>query len=37
MLTLEFARDLELYGIVEKTGAGDEPRPWLVPGVGNSV
>jgi len=28
---------LKLYGIVDKTGARDEPRPWLVPGVGNSV
>ena len=28
---------LKLYGIVDKTGGRDEPCPWLVPGVGNSV
>jgi hypothetical protein len=35
--TLARSLGLKLYGIVDKTGAGDEPRPWLVPGVGNSV
>ena len=28
---------LKLYGIVDKTGVRDEPQPWLVPGIGNSV
>jgi hypothetical protein len=28
---------LKLYGIVDQTDARDEPRPWLIPGVGNSV
>jgi uncharacterized protein YggE len=35
--TLAQSLGLKLYGIIDKTGAGDEPRPWLVPGVGNSV
>ena len=35
--TLARSLGLKLYGIVDKTGVGDEPRPWLVPGVGNSV
>ena len=25
---------LKVYGIVDKTATGEEPRPWLVPGVG---
>ena len=28
---------LKVYGIVDKTGRSDEPHPWLVPGVGNSI
>ena len=28
---------LKVYGIVDKTGAGEEPRPWLVPGVSKSI
>ena len=28
---------LKVYGIVDKTGMGDQPRPWLVPGVGKSL
>jgi len=28
---------LKVYGIVDKTGAGEEPHPWLVPGVGKSL
>ena len=36
--TLARSLGLKLYGIVNnKTGARDEPRPWLVPGVDNSV
>jgi uncharacterized protein YggE len=35
--TLAQSLGLKLYGIIDKTGAGDEPRPWLVPGFGNSV
>jgi hypothetical protein len=35
--TLARSLGLKLYGIVDKTGARDEPHPWLVPGVGNSV
>ena len=35
--TLARSLGLKLYGIVDKTGARDEPRPWLVPGVGHSV
>ena len=35
--TLARSLGLKLYGIVDKTDARDEPRPWLVPGVGNSV
>ena len=35
--TLALSLGLKLYGIVDKTGTGDELRPWLVPGVGNSV
>ena len=35
--TLARSLGLKLYGMVDKTGVGDEPRPWLVPGVGDSV
>lgn len=28
---------LKVYGIVDKTGTSEEPRPWLVPGIGNSI
>ena len=28
---------LKAYGIVDKTGATEETRPWLVPGVGGSI
>jgi hypothetical protein len=35
--TLARSLGLKLYGIVDKTGVRDEPSPWLVPGVGNSV
>ena len=35
--TLARSLGLKLCGIVDKTGARDEPRPWLVPGVGDSV
>ena len=28
---------LKVYGIVDKTGADEEPRPWIVPGVGKSL
>ena len=28
---------LKAYGIVDKTGTGEEPHPWLVPGVGKSL
>ena len=35
--TLARSLGLKLYGIVDKTGTGAEPRPWLVPGVGTSL
>ena len=28
---------LKVYGIVDKTGKDEEPRPWHVPGAGNSI
>jgi hypothetical protein len=28
---------LKVYGIVDKSGTGEQPRPWLVPGVGKSI
>jgi hypothetical protein len=28
---------LKVYGIVDKTGTSEVPRPWLVPGVGKSI
>ena len=34
--TLARSLGLKFYGIVDKTGAGEEPPPWLVPGVGKS-
>ena len=35
--TLARSLGLKVYGIVDKTGTGEKPRPWLVPGVGKSV
>jgi hypothetical protein len=35
--TLARSLGLKRYGIVDKTGTGGELRPWLVPGIGNSV
>jgi hypothetical protein len=35
--TLARSLGLKVYGIVDKTGTGAEPRPWLVPGVGKSL
>jgi uncharacterized protein YggE len=35
--TLARSLGLKVYGIVDKTGTGEEPRPWLVPGVGKSL
>jgi hypothetical protein len=35
--TLARSLGLKVYGIVDKTATGDEPRPWLVPGVGESL
>ena len=35
--TLARSLGLKLYGLVDKTAARNEPRPWLVPGAGNSV
>ena len=35
--TLARSLGLKVYGIVDKTGTGEEPRPWLVPGVGESL
>ena len=28
---------LKVHGIVDKTGAGEESHPWLVPGVGKAL
>jgi hypothetical protein len=28
---------LKVYGVVDKAGTGEQPRPWLVPGVGKSL
>lgn len=28
---------LKVYGIVDKTGAQETQRPWLVPGVGSAL
>ena len=28
---------LKVYGVVDKTGTSEEPSPWLVPGIGNSI
>ena len=28
---------LKVHGIVDKTGTGEQPHPWLVPGVGKSL
>jgi hypothetical protein len=35
--TLARSLGLKRYGIVDKTGTGGGLRPWLVPGIGNSV
>jgi hypothetical protein len=35
--TLARSLGLKVYGIVDKTGAGEQPSPWLVPGVGKSL
>jgi len=35
--TLARSLRLKVYGIVDRTGTGEEPRPWLVPGVGKSL
>ena len=35
--TLARSLGLTVYGIVDKTATGEEPRPWLVPGVGKSL
>jgi hypothetical protein len=35
--TLARSLGLKVYGIVDKTGTSEEPRPWLVPGVGKSI
>lgn len=35
--TLARSLGLKAYGIVDKSGMSKEPRPWLVPGVGNSI
>jgi hypothetical protein len=35
--TLARSLGLKLYGIVDKTGIGAKPRPWLLPGVGKSL
>ena len=35
--TLARSLGLKVYGIVDKTGTGKQPHPWLVPGVGKSL
>jgi hypothetical protein len=35
--TLARSLGLKVYGMVDKTATGEEPRPWLVPGVGGSL
>jgi hypothetical protein len=35
--TLARSLGLKVYGIVDKSATGEEPRPWLVPGVGRSL
>ena len=35
--TLARSLGLKVYGIVDKTGTSEEPRPRLVPGVGKSI
>ena len=35
--TLARSLRLKSYGIVDKTDTREEPRPWLVPGVGTSL
>jgi hypothetical protein len=35
--TLARSLGLTVYGVVDKTGPDEEPHPWRVPGVGNSL
>jgi hypothetical protein len=35
--TLARSLGLKVYGVVDKTGSGEEARPWLIPGVGESL
>ena len=35
--TLARSLGLKVYGIVDKTGTGGDPHPWLVTGVGKSL
>ena len=35
--TLARSLGLKVYGIIDKTGTGDEPHPWLVPRVGKTL
>jgi hypothetical protein len=35
--TLARSLGLKVYGIVDKIGTGEQPHPWLVPGVGKSL
>ena len=35
--TLARSLGLKVYGIVDKSGTSEEPRPWLVPGVSKSI
>ena len=35
--TLARSLGLKVYGIVDKTSTGEQPLPWLVPGVSKSL
>ena len=35
--TLARSLGLKVYGIVDKTGTGEQPRAWLAPGAGKSL
>lgn len=35
--TLARSLGLKVYGVVDKSSANEEPRPWLVPGVSGSI
>ena len=35
--TLARSLGLKVYGLVDKTRTSEEPRPWLVPGVGKTI